>query len=219
MAALRLSEGDKATLLADADHRIKNNLQLMASLLQLESMQADGGRELLQAAASRMAIMGRVHEMPSHAIGREVHARPFIEGLCADLARSLSDGKQVKVEVAAEDVVLAGRTATMLGLLINELVTNTIKHAFLGGALGSVKVALSREDERVRLVVADDGVGLGGARSASAAVLRTSSRRTQAATFTPKVTAGRSSRSDFQTWKERIRSPRPSPRQRRRPPL
>ena len=158
------SEAAKAALLVESNHRIKNNLQLIASLLSVEALSApQEARERLLAAARRMQTMSGVHDQLSVSGDEVVDAGPFLARLCEGLAASLADRERVRVEIDVASVALAPETAAALGLLVNELFTNALKYAFPNGAAGAVKIAFRHQGGLGHLVVQDDGRGLSGA--------------------------------------------------------
>ena len=159
--ALRTSLREKEVLLKEVHHRVKNNLQIIASLLDLQARNVDDPSfsVMLQDSRNRVRSMGLIHE---HLYGTEELARidlpDYIQDLCRTLASSYAEGaRQVEVEVA--DVAFDIDSAIPCGLVINELVSNAFKYAFPDGG-GHVTVRLGEVDGGYELVVADDGVGL-----------------------------------------------------------
>lgn len=155
---------DKDAISQEMNHRSKNNLQLIASVMSRQARSSDSPavREAFELAIARIAAMGRVHSrlVRSHYDTSAVDARDFIEGLCADLDFSLLRPRAVNIVVAAEPVKVSLSQATTVGLLINELVTNALKHAFPDDRAGQITVRFGRQDGICRLEVTDDGVGL-----------------------------------------------------------
>jgi PAS domain S-box-containing protein len=161
----RISLREKEALLKEVHHRVKNNLQIISSLLTLQSRHvADPtAREVLAESQGRVRSMALVHEAlyrsPSLA---NVEIAPYIESLCAHLYRSYGiDSRRIALRIAVPELTLDLDRAIPCGLLINELVSNALKHAFPGDRPGSISVAFLADDGGAyRLVVADDGVGL-----------------------------------------------------------
>jgi PAS domain S-box-containing protein len=151
-------------LLHEADHRIKNSLQMASSLVLLNARRArdDGARRVLQNLAERMAALSSAHRMLERA-GNAV--RLDLGGLVAELAGELSSlvpAGQVDVETSIEATTVAASRGAPLALLANELIGNAFKHAFPDGRKGRVRIALSKAAEEIRFMVEDDGVGLSG---------------------------------------------------------
>ncbi len=157
---------EKETLLREIHHRVKNNMQLVSSMLSLQGDYVAEPRHLRQfeACRGRVKSMALIHEKLY--LGENLATIEFddyVRELALMLAHSLAAPGSVDVEFATEPVTVHIDTAIPLGLVLNELVTNAFKHAFVDGRRGHVRIALARRrDGRVELSVADDGVGLAG---------------------------------------------------------
>ncbi|WP_119462458.1 PAS domain-containing protein [Rhodospirillaceae bacterium SYSU D60014] len=153
----------KDTLLREIHHRVKNNLQVISSLMNLEALQVedDDARERLRLVSQRIVILGNIHEQlyRSDDFARiDIGAR--LQEICRSLA-SLYRNDAVTVTVDAEKLFCNIETAIPIGLITNELVSNCFKHGFRDGRSGWVHVSLRRmESGTVSLVVADNGAGL-----------------------------------------------------------
>ncbi len=163
--ALRSSLREKETLLKEIHHRVKNNLQVIASLLRLQArhLRDEQGRTMFDESQNRVHSIALVHEMLYQA--GDLARVDFGEYL-RTLTRHLADGWRgtagnVDLRVDASEVQLAVDTAIPCGLIVTELVTNSLKHAFPKGASGTIQVtAARRSDGWLTLTVQDDGVGL-----------------------------------------------------------
>jgi len=170
--ALRQALEDKNTLLKELYHRVKNNLQLIISLFNLQQrcLENEDGKRALAEAANRVRAMALVHErlVQSRSLGA-LGLPEYVGDVCRQLASAASAeqrGIGMVLDVAPLDVGLD--IAVRLGLLLNELVTNSLKHAFPEGRGGTIRVTLAPEpggagparDAALRLTVRDDGVGL-----------------------------------------------------------
>lgn len=168
--ALRQALEDKNTLLKELYHRVKNNLQLVISLFNLQARTLKNGRaqRALLEAANRVRAMSLVHERlyQSRTLGT-IRLDDYVGELCGQLASAGSArrrGVALVLEVAPVDVGLD--LAVPLGLLLNELVSNSLKHAFPDGRHGTIRVTLAQEtgddteNPLLRLTVRDDGIGL-----------------------------------------------------------
>ncbi|MFO1079787.1 MAG: sensor histidine kinase [Reyranellaceae bacterium] len=177
VAAERLAAADarKHLLLQDVTHRIKNHLASIAGLLSRSSrrvVDTDQARDEFSLAASRVAVLGRVYDRLDLANGgASIGVRPMLEGLCRDLATAIVGDRPIAIEVLADDSELGPNRAVFLGLLVNELVQNAVKHAFPGDRGGTVSVRWAGGERSWRLVVADDGVGLSAATDGTGRVL------------------------------------------------
>jgi PAS domain S-box-containing protein len=158
-AALRRNEA----LLQEIYHRVKNNLQVVASLLSMQGRNVpdQATRALFEESAARVKAMALVHEQLHRSsdlarIDLAVYLNRLVGNVAAHCARP-----DVHIEVATVPSNLSLESAVPCGLIVNELVTNACKHAFPDGRGGHVLVALSRVDEvTLELSVRDDGVGL-----------------------------------------------------------
>jgi PAS domain S-box-containing protein len=164
-AELQRSLLETTTLLQEVHHRVRNNLQLICALL---SMQVDNAPEnaaggLLREAHNRVLAMSLVHEQlyRSESLSSIDFSR-FIERISGEILRTYAaDSAVIELALAVEPVHLSIGAAIPCGLILNELISNALKHAFRGRARGTVQVCLKRADVRnVELSVAYDGVGL-----------------------------------------------------------
>ncbi|UEM01898.1 ATP-binding protein [Skermanella rosea] len=164
-AALRASVVEKEVLLKEVYHRVKNNLQIISSLVSLKARKSTNPlvRQELDDVRSRIHSLSIVHEKlyQSDDLAR-VDLSGYVRDLCAHLRTSFTargDGPELMVET--DNVALGLDMAIQLGLLINEIVTNAFKHAFPDGARGEIRVSLTvLPGERLRLEVTDNGKGM-----------------------------------------------------------
>lgn len=154
---------EKELLLAEVHHRVKNNLLAIASLLSLQERRvaSDEAGAALRGARSRVQSMMVLYDRIYHTGGYETMA---LDGYLAPLAREIVAlfpcGGRVRVRMDLEPVPLPVRTILPLGIAVNELLTNAMKHAFVGRPGGTVCLAGFPRGDRVVVVVRDDGPGL-----------------------------------------------------------
>jgi len=173
---LKAEEMEKNILLAkEIHHRIKNNLQVISSLLFLQSeyVQDTKTREMFKESQNRVRSMALLHQklyQSKNLAG--IESNEYIRDLTRNLLTSygVSDAN-IRLEVVAEGITLGMDTAVPCGLIINELVSNSLKHAFPSGGSGEIRVELLRSEppagegpqdegrDWYRLVVADTGIG------------------------------------------------------------
>lgn len=161
--ALRNSVTEKEVMLQEIHHRVKNNLQIVSSLLSLQAASIEDRTylTLFQESVDRIRSMALIHDrLYKSRDFAGIEFRDYIESLVMSLFHSYGrPGIRYNTEV--QDVRLAIDTAVPFGLVVNELVTNALKHAFPGGRQGSITVSLvAKEAGEVELAVADDGVGI-----------------------------------------------------------
>ncbi len=156
----------KELLLREIHHRVKNNLQVISSLLYLQSQQVGDPRlaAILEENRNRIRSIALIHEkLYQSADPSEVRFAAYLRDLVNHLLIAYgASASRVRVDISIqEEEVLGLDTAILLGLLISELVSNALKHAFPSGAGGRIRIALERTGpEGLRLEVGDDGVGL-----------------------------------------------------------
>lgn len=158
---------EKEILVREVHHRVKNNLQVIASLLQLESDSlGDGGAaKLLRDSENRIVTMAMIHEQlyESETV-RQLDLARYAGMLLKNLFLAYGvDPERTRYEVktAAHGLVLSADQAIPAGLILSELVSNALKHAFPDGRSGSITIEGSRGAGQVNLTVHDDGVGPG----------------------------------------------------------
>lgn len=154
---------EKTVLLNEVHHRVKNNLQVVSSLLSLQARNVpEDARVYLQESQDRIRAMALIHQLlyEQKSFDR-VDIVSYAQRLMGLLRRSYLTGPGIRVLVEApEHLFVPLEVAQPFGLLLNELVTNSIKHAFIGRVHGEICLALQEEGDLVRIRIADDGVGL-----------------------------------------------------------
>jgi PAS domain S-box-containing protein len=163
--AMRTALREKEVLLREIHHRVKNNMQVIISLLRLQSRSIeDPARlEIFKTTQDRIRSMALVHEKLYHSKDLAgIDFKSYIQSLVAHLIHSAGpSAARIKIELELDDVELNINKAIPCGLMLNELITNAIKYAFPEGRLGAIRIRLvAPRDGRVQLTVADDGVGL-----------------------------------------------------------
>ena len=161
---LRSANDQKGLLLSDLSHRVKNHLQSLIALLSLSQRQTvdAGAAELLQSTIGRIMVLARVYDrlqLKDHR-GTFVGARDYLQSLVEEISGALLGLRPVTVDVEVADVEIDANRAVTVGLIVNEAVTNSLKHAFPGDRVGTVTVRLDVRSDSFTLTVADDGVGL-----------------------------------------------------------
>ncbi len=163
--ALKESLHEKETLLREVHHRVKNNLQIIASLLHFQAKKIKDPRDLAAFSESRdrLRSMILVHERLYQSQGlARIDFGSYLRSLAVELQRSqgVRSGRQIEVRVTADDIALPVESALPCGMIVCELLTNTFKYAFPGDRSGSAQVRVRASGDKVRLTVSDDGVGL-----------------------------------------------------------
>jgi PAS domain S-box-containing protein len=161
---LEASLREKEVIIKEVHHRVKNNMQVISGFLELQSNYIEDplAVEKLNECQRRVRTMALVHEKlyQSKSLG-VINAAEYIRSLVADLLNSYSISTPVDVRVDVDDVNINLDMAIPCGLIINELVTNSLKYAFAGRATGTLVLAMHhKEDHTFNLTVQDDGAGL-----------------------------------------------------------
>ena len=156
---------ERTTLLNEVHHRVKNNLQIISSLLNLQYRHA--GPEVRQALTEsqlRVKTMALTHQLLYEKRDfSSITLSAYLQQLCQLVRQSLSQQCQIQFDFSAVDqhLVLALQQAIPCGLFVNEVLTNALKHAFPGRSQGLIRLELAQQqDSRIRLAIIDDGVGL-----------------------------------------------------------
>jgi two-component sensor histidine kinase len=162
---IKSSLREKEVLLQEIHHRVNNNLQIISSLLNLQSqsVQDQAERAIFQESQDRVRSMALVHEQLYRSKDlASIEASEYLQAVTANLFRSYCvNPSLIKLRVEMDQLKLGIKTAIPCGLLINELVSNALKHAFPNDRAGEVRVELrSLQDGQFLLRVSDDGIGL-----------------------------------------------------------
>jgi two-component system, sensor histidine kinase PdtaS len=152
-----------AIMLREADHRIKNSLQIVSSLMHLQADREQNltARAALVTAATRIQSVARMHDALQASGGEDtVDLGAILEKMCESLHAMAADPLGVDVQVSAGAVRLPVAIAQPIVLAVNELVVNALRHAFPDGRAGVIHVSFASAGGQLRIVVADNGVGL-----------------------------------------------------------
>jgi two-component sensor histidine kinase len=161
---LRKEKEHNARLLKEIHHRVKNNLQMIVGLLDLQqSSTTDHDVSLvLNDAGSRVRSIALIHQSlyKGDTDMVSIGFNKYIAELCDSLVYSYNMSDTLDVELDIDEINLPFNRAVILGLLITELVTNVLKHAFVDRSKGSLTISIKKNNNEVRLIVSDDGVGI-----------------------------------------------------------
>ncbi|MCX2524784.1 PAS domain S-box protein [Larsenimonas rhizosphaerae] len=155
---------EKETLLKEVYHRVKNNLQVIGSLFNMQLRQLPEGvaHDALRESADRVKAMALVHEkLYQSASLSSIDLAAYVGDLCTNLASSTgANSRDIILEPTIETIQVGLETAVPLGLLLNELLTNSLKHGFPGKKTGHVRITIDMlDDDTLKLEVIDNGVG------------------------------------------------------------
>jgi PAS domain S-box-containing protein len=160
---LQASLNEKSALLKEIHHRVKNNMQVMISLLQMQANQVNDERVrgMFHECRDRIYSMALVHEqLYSSTNLAQIHFGDYIERLVYDLHNTYNITMRIRLDMHINPVNLPIELAVPCGLMINEIVTNAFKHAFPDGRAGIVSAELRQEGDIVILSIGDNGTGM-----------------------------------------------------------
>jgi two-component sensor histidine kinase len=162
---IKASLKEKEVLLSEIHHRVKNNMQIISSLLKLQASSIGDERvtDVLRECRGRVQTMAFVHEtLYSSDTLAFIDFKTYISKVANQIFQSYVTGKgRVKLEVDAEDIKLGIEQATPLGLITNELVTNSLKYAFPENRSGEIIVRIGAvEQDSIEFVFSDNGIGI-----------------------------------------------------------
>lgn len=159
------AEGTAAGLLElrEMHHRVKNNLQMVASILNIQSRRSKQPetREILQENVNRILSIASVYDMLLHEEGSDlIPLKPLLKQVVDNIEASITGGEtHIAFTLTGAEIRLSAERATLVAVVVNELVTNCVKHAFVGRRKGNVAVALERGSSCSLVLVEDDGIG------------------------------------------------------------
>jgi two-component sensor histidine kinase len=152
-----------STMIKEVHHRVKNNLQTVASILRMQSRRASDPEVQLQLneAVNRVLAVAFIHEFLSRESDQSINIREVCQRILTQTQRAaLAPDKQIALRIEGPPIYLPSQQATACALVANELLLNALEHAFAGRDEGTVWLSLLDEGDRVVMEVVDDGVGL-----------------------------------------------------------
>ncbi|HSV96363.1 MAG TPA: GAF domain-containing protein [Spirochaetota bacterium] len=161
--ALERSLREKELLLRELQHRVKNSLGMITSLVNLEATRSknDDTRSTLKNIRDRINTLSKLYTLLYQSQGEDqIRLDSYLRQIIRSLLEThVGGGRSVGIDLAMEEVRIDFKRAASVGIIVNELVTNTIKHAFPDGRSGRLRIRLEPTANRLLLEVADDGIG------------------------------------------------------------
>jgi two-component sensor histidine kinase len=163
LSQLTAKNAENELLLKEIHHRVKNNLEVVSSLLALQSAKIDDPeiQDAMLASQNRVQSMGILHQklyQSEHLAFIEM--KNYFQNLCENILDSYNETDIIKVDIVMKEVELDVDTAVPIGLIVNELLTNSLKYAFPDGKNGNIKLSLENIDkEHLSLKISDNGIG------------------------------------------------------------
>ncbi|MFD3446735.1 sensor histidine kinase [Microbacteriaceae bacterium 4G12] len=153
----------KTVAIREIHHRIKNNLQTIASLLRLQGRRTESNEAkiLLKDSVNRILSIAATHELLSKQLSDDVNLSDVVKFVINNLRRCYSDHDHITLTIHADaELIIDSDRATVVALIVNELVQNCYDHAFKGKDTGIISVSLEKRDNQVFIAVKDNGKGL-----------------------------------------------------------
>ncbi len=152
-------------LMQEIHHRVKNNLQIVASLLNLQAsrIRVPEARAEFQSARDRVRALATLHRhLYAHGELHTIDMREFLIELCGQLFQAMGEkaGERLRLEIDAPELKMSSDQAVPLALIVTEAVSNAVKYAFPGGRRGAISVHLTADSDHAELAIRDDGVGI-----------------------------------------------------------
>ena len=151
---------EKEALLKEIHHRVKNNMQMLQSLLlaAVQQTKSEDARRVLHEASARISAMAAAQRVLYGSTGAtRFSAHEFVNAVCETARQTFPPGIEIVCNAGSDE--LQNDTAMPLALILNELLTNAVKYGVNGSKSGQIRVALNKQDEGFRLAVEDDGPG------------------------------------------------------------
>lgn len=161
--ALAVKNSENELLLKEIHHRVKNNLEMVSSLLKLQSVKTkdEAAKDVMQASQNRVQSMGIIHQKlyQGENLG-SIEMLDYFKNLSENIIDAYGANDRVEVSYDMQAIDLDVDTAVPIGLIVNELLTNSLKYAFPEDRNGKIQLSLQELDKnQLKLVVADNGVG------------------------------------------------------------
>ncbi len=154
---------EKEMLLKEVHHRIKNNMNVIENILSMQedSIMDHAALQSIQTARSRIQSMGILYDKLYRADNyREIPINEYLNDLADEIISMFPDHGKIKIEKSFDDIILHARLIFPLGIIVNELLTNIMKHAFAGRKKGLIRIIGSKNGNMVSLTIHDNGVGI-----------------------------------------------------------
>ncbi len=164
-AALERAVIKQHLAMQEIHHRVKNNLQIVASLLNLQAsrIRLPAAQAEFQSARDRVRALATVHRhLYAHGELNVINMRIFLSDLCGPLFQAMGENRdeRIKLEIDAPELQMSSDQAVPLSLIVTEAVTNAIRYAFPAGRPGTIAIRLLQDGDEVELDICDDGVGI-----------------------------------------------------------
>ncbi|KAB2946772.1 MAG: sensory transduction histidine kinase [Candidatus Methanoperedens nitroreducens] len=155
---------EKETLLKEIHHRVKNNMQIVSSLLSLQTRNIEDKKykDIFIDSQNRIHAMALIHEKLYHSENlAHINFKEYIDEIVSNISSSYGLNSNIKIDINVENIPINIDNAVPCGLIINELITNSLKYAFPKGRRGKIQISVkSKENNLIQLSIGDDGIGI-----------------------------------------------------------
>lgn len=154
---------EKEILLNEIHHRVKNSLSVASGLLMLQSLKFDDDKlkAALMDSQNRIRSISYIHETLYQSEDfTSIDLKKYLSKLSMAVAENYSGEGKIELKFELNDIVMGAKEASTLGLIVNELITNSFKYAFPNNREGEIKIALRQIEDQIELVYADNGIGI-----------------------------------------------------------
>jgi two-component sensor histidine kinase len=159
---IKAQSDEKTALLQEVHHRVKNNLQVISSLIRLQSYETEDvkSKKLFETSVNRISAMALIHEKMYQGVDiSKINLEDYLQSLVRDIFRSNGLEMNIDYKVKSELEIIGNRTIVPLALILNELITNSLKHAFSDDKKGEIKIFIDVIDkDRFTVEYCDSGV-------------------------------------------------------------
>jgi two-component sensor histidine kinase len=161
---------EKTVLVKEIHHRVKNNLQIVSSIIRLQSAETEDemAKKIFDASVNRIVAMALIHEkMYQKDDLSKINLEDYINSLFEDIIKSFHRGDHIKYKVSSELEIIGNRTVVPLALILNELATNSFKHGFKDKVKGLIAIDVKLIEGGFTLIYTDDGFWVENVKSSS----------------------------------------------------
>jgi len=160
---IKASLKEKETLLNEIHHRVKNNLNVVSSLLSLQAGKTDNdqAKSALMDSKNRVQSMSAIHETLYQSENfSAVDMETYLSDLAGTVAQNYTNGSKINLVIEAKNILIVAKQASPVGLIVNEMITNSFKYAFPDDQKGEIKISLQKMEDQIELVYSDNGIGI-----------------------------------------------------------
>lgn len=159
---LRVTVNEKEMMIKEVHHRVKNNLMSISSLLNIQSdyVEDEEVLQILKESENRANTMALIHKKLYQSDKSHLELGDYLLSLSKELLETYSSANNIKLKINVDEIYLDVDTAIPLGLIVNEVITNSIKYGFPNGESGTITISLDDLGETAVLSIEDDGIGL-----------------------------------------------------------